>query len=148
MPAKNAESRRAAALWLVIGKENRPADFCGFCAKRKIAIPKNGEAKTQKPLGQFARGLVPMVYKIDFYADENLKNKSASTREMRVEALDWLGRKDLNPRNGGVRVRCLTTWRRPSNLTNDIIPHISALVKRFLESFLVFSKKTAVAFIF
>ena len=67
---------------------------------------------------------------------------------MRVEALDWLGRKDLNPRNGGVRVRCLTTWRRPSNLTNDIIPHISALVKGFLEVFLFFSKKSAAAFIF
>lgn len=28
--------------------------------------------------------------------------------------LNWLGWKDLNPRNGGVRVRCLTTWRHPN----------------------------------
>lgn len=28
--------------------------------------------------------------------------------------LYWLGWKDLNPRNGGVRVRCLTTWRHPN----------------------------------
>ncbi len=26
----------------------------------------------------------------------------------------WLGWKDLNPRNNGVRVRCLTAWRHPS----------------------------------
>ncbi len=26
----------------------------------------------------------------------------------------WLGWKDLNPRNNGVRVRCLTTWRHPN----------------------------------
>ena len=25
----------------------------------------------------------------------------------------WLGWKDLNPRNNGVRVRCLTAWRHP-----------------------------------
>ena len=29
--------------------------------------------------------------------------------------ISWLGRKDLNPRNGGVRVHCLTAWRRPNN---------------------------------
>ena len=27
----------------------------------------------------------------------------------------WLGWKDLNPRNNGVRVRCLTAWRHPSD---------------------------------
>ncbi len=29
----------------------------------------------------------------------------------------WLGWKDLNPRNNGVRVRCLTTWRHPNVCT-------------------------------
>ena len=47
----------------------------------------------------------------------------------------WLGRKDLNPRNGGVRVHCLTTWRRPNNLTKIIIPQFSHFVKCFLYFF-------------
>ena len=29
----------------------------------------------------------------------------------------WLGWKDLNPRNGGPRIRCLTTWRHPNKET-------------------------------
>ncbi len=29
-------------------------------------------------------------------------------------AVDWLGWKDLNPRNDGVRVHCLTAWLHPS----------------------------------
>ena len=47
----------------------------------------------------------------------------------------WLGWKDLNPRNGGVRVRCLTTWRHPSNLTNNIISRKTRFVKRFYKIF-------------
>ena len=31
----------------------------------------------------------------------------------------WLGWKDLNPRNNGVRVRCLTAWRHPSRQPDD-----------------------------
>ena len=30
------------------------------------------------------------------------------------EVASWLGRPDLNRRNGGVKVLCLTAWRRPS----------------------------------
>ena len=31
-----------------------------------------------------------------------------------TEAFHWLGWKDLNPRNDGVRVHCLTAWLHPS----------------------------------
>ena len=30
----------------------------------------------------------------------------------------WLGWKDLTPRNGGTRIRCLTTWRHPNKKKN------------------------------
>ena len=39
-----------------------------------------------------------------------LKNKKPDALHL---VFIWLGWKDLNPRNNGVRVRCLTTWRRP-----------------------------------
>ena len=47
----------------------------------------------------------------------------------------WLGWKDLNPRNGGVRIHCLTAWLHPNDLTKTIIAYYSAFVKRFLKNF-------------
>lgn len=52
----------------------------------------------------------------------------------------WLGWKDLNPRNNGVRVRCLTTWRHPnirfcplSFSDLFIISHFFVFVKSFFK---------------
>ena len=39
------------------------------------------------------------------------KNKKAASLS---KLLYWLGWKDLNPRNDGVRVHCLTAWLHPS----------------------------------
>ena len=50
----------------------------------------------------------------------------------------WLGWKDLNPRNGGVRIHCLTAWLHPSDLTKTIIAYYFVFVKRFLKIFKYF----------
>ena len=42
------------------------------------------------------------------------KKEECPERDLRVEALDWLGWLDLNQRNDGVKVRCLTPWRQPN----------------------------------
>ncbi len=51
-----------------------------------------------------------------------------------MHELYWLGWKDLNPRNNGVRVRCLTTWRHPNICTElfsfIIISLLRAIVNR------------------
>ncbi len=54
----------------------------------------------------------------------------------------WLGWKDLNPRNGGVRIHCLTAWLHPSDLTKTIIAYYFAFVKRFLKIFKYFLPKS------
>ena len=46
-------------------------------------------------------------------------------------SVSWLGRKDLNPRNGGVRVHCLTTWRRPNFYDLISIPYFQKFVNTF-----------------
>ena len=33
---------------------------------------------------------------------------------------DWLGREDFEPPNGGIKIRCLTTWRRPNLLRSYV----------------------------
>ena len=47
-----------------------------------------------------------------------------------MEAI-WLGWKDLNPRNGGVRIHCLTAWLHPSDLTKYIISQVYRFVNSF-----------------
>ena len=53
---------------------------------------------------------------------------------IKIGVLIWLGWKDLNPRNNGVRVRCLTTWRHPNICTElfsfIIISLLRAIVNR------------------
>ena len=39
----------------------------------------------------------------------------ANKKPPKRAAFYWLGRLDSNQRNGGIRIRCLTTWRRPNN---------------------------------
>ena len=46
------------------------------------------------------------------FSEKYLNHKIIS--KLRSQPAYELGRKDLNPRNGGVRVHCLTAWRRPS----------------------------------
>ena len=41
----------------------------------------------------------------------DFNKKRASTK---VEALFWLGWRDSNPRDAGVKVLCLTAWRQPN----------------------------------
>ena len=45
--------------------------------------------------------------------------------------LFWLGHRDSNPGNDGVRVRCLTAWRCPT--TDNIISQSSCFVNTFLK---------------
>ncbi len=57
----------------------------------------------------------------------------------------WLGHRDSNPGNDGVRVRCLTAWRCPNiSLTKRIIADFFRLVNRYLQKnpklFAVFPK--------
>ena len=66
-----------------------------------------------------------------------LKNKKPDALHL---VFIWLGWKDLNPRNNGVRVRCLTTWRHPNIsschlLFSDlfIISHFFVFVKSFFQ---------------
>lgn len=66
-----------------------------------------------------------------------LKNKKTRCN---ASGFHWLGWKDLNPRNNGVRVRCLTTWRHPNIsfchlLFSDlfIISHFFVFVKSFFQ---------------
>ena len=40
------------------------------------------------------------------------KNPLLSSRQKRV--FTWLGWRDSNPRDDGVKVRCLTAWRQPN----------------------------------
>ena len=47
--------------------------------------------KTQKPLPDYAESGM-----LSYFAGDRAKKRSASTHEMRVEALDWLPRLDLN----------------------------------------------------
>ena len=66
-----------------------------------------------------------------------LKNKKPDALHL---VFIWLGWKDLNPRNNGVRVRCLTTWRHPniwfcplSFSDLFIISHFFVFVKSFFQ---------------
>ena len=40
----------------------------------------------------------------------------------------WLGRRDSNPRDDGVKVRCLTAWRRPNKKTSCYMLYNSLVV--------------------
>ena len=44
----------------------------------------------------------------------------------------WLGWKDLNPRNDGVRVHCLTAWLHPSVFMSSV-PDDFIIIPRFKE---------------
>ena len=46
--------------------------------------------------------------------EKKVTKKECPERDLRVEALNWLGWLDLNQRNDGVKVRCLTPWRQPN----------------------------------
>lgn len=58
------------------------------------------------------------------------KNKKARKYELfktcNLTAQIWLGWKDLNPRNDGVRVHCLTAWLHPSLLFSCLLLFTSA----------------------
>ena len=56
----------------------------------------------------------------------------------------WLGRKDLNPRNGGVRVHCLTTWRRPNFYDLIILSLFREFVNTFYKKNQIYYKKISV----
>ena len=59
-----------------------------------------------------------------------------------LRELCWLGWKDLNPRNNGVRVRCLTTWRHPNVCLLDsalLLYHYRAEMSSVLDKYLYFN---------
>ena len=75
--------------------------------------------------------------------------KSSSVLPRTIFQMMWLGRKDLNPRNGGVRVHCLTTWRRPNFYDLIILSHFREFVNTFYKknqiySFIIYYKKISV----
>lgn len=55
-----------------------------------------------------------MLYKIDFYAGETLKNKSTSTRENACRGTRLVGIVRFERTHEGVKVPCLTAWLYPS----------------------------------
>lgn len=42
------------------------------------------------------------------------RKRCLSTNQAREQAAFWLGWQDLNLRNNGVKVRCLTAWLQPN----------------------------------
>ena len=71
---------------------------------------------------------------------EKSKNPNFDTHCIKIRVLIWLGRKDLNPRNGGVRVHCLTTWRRPNFFSFVILTYIEGFVNTFYKNFNPFAE--------
>ena len=77
-----------------------------------------------------------------------LKKKGYENKDKKKGALqsapcrNWLGWKDLNPRNDGVRVHCLTAWLHPNMVFRRTlsfgdfysIPHSMGLVKKKAEN--------------
>ena len=55
-------------------------------------------------------------------------------RQVETCRIFWLGHRDSNPGNDGVRVRCLTAWRCPNiYFTTRIIADFFLLVNRYLQ---------------
>ncbi len=69
------------------------------------------------------------------------KHKKSADRKLSADS-QWLGWKDLNPRNDGVRVRCLTPWRHPNRDYLNIISHFFSNVKNFFRKIENFLKRT------
>lgn len=79
---------------------------------------------TAEPAVIFLKEIWEKHYLVRYIFIQNIKQVAFATC-----SCIGLGRKDLNPRNGGVRVHCLTAWRRPSLLivfrpTTFILYHV------------------------
>ena len=87
---------------------------------------------------QQSKSKIKLLYS-DFRVQQFFLNNPKKKASEKFRSLVKLGWKDLNPRNNGVRVRCLTTWRHPSSyltvVPDDfyIISHHEAFVKCFFE---------------
>ena len=46
--------------------------------------------------------------------NKNREPHGGEIRDLGAAACRWLGWRDSNPRDDGVKVRCLTAWRQPS----------------------------------
>ncbi len=58
-------------------------------------------------------------------ADRREKEKARNPHD---SWLFWLGWRDSNPRDDGVKVRCLTAWRQPNMGTRSLITRIKLRV--------------------